>query len=99
MRRGYLIIIVLVLSSLACVLINLVKLVPTAEPTSLPASTPLPVITRTPGPTSEEPTKTPYPTSALDAQLSNEINQIQTQVIEERGLQPNSPCAGGIAFS
>ncbi len=91
MRRGYIVIIVLVLSSLACALINLVKLVPTAESTSLPASTPRPVITRTPGPTSEEPTKTPYPTSALDAQLSNEINLIQTQVVEERGLQPRFP--------
>jgi hypothetical protein len=91
MRRGYVIIIVLVLSSLACVLINLVKLVPTAEPTSLPANTLLPVKTRTPGPTSEEPTKTPYPTSAIDAQLSNEINLIQTQVVEERGLKPKFP--------
>ncbi len=91
MRRGYVIIIVLVLSSLACVLNNLVKLVPTAEPTSLPANTSLPIITRTPGPTSEEPTKTPYPTSALDAQLSNDINQIQTQVVEQRGLQAKFP--------
>ena len=70
MRRGYVTIIVLVLSSLACVFINLINPSPTLIPTSPPASTPIPVITRTPGPTSEEPTKTPYPTSALDAQLS-----------------------------
>ncbi len=91
MRRGYIVIIVLILSSLACALINLVKLVPTVSPTAPLASTPRPVITRTPGPTSEEPTKTPYPTSVLDAQLSTEIDLIQTQVVEERGLQPKHP--------
>ncbi len=40
--------------------------------------------------TTEEPTKTPYPTSVLDAALSTEINLIQTQVVEERGLKATS---------
>jgi hypothetical protein len=42
-------------------------------------------------PTQEEPTKTPYPTSALDSALSSEIDLIQTQVVEERQLQPKYP--------
>jgi len=42
-------------------------------------------------PTQEEPTKTPYPTSVLDAALTSEINLIQSQVIEERQLQSKYP--------
>jgi hypothetical protein len=106
MRRGYVILIVLILSSLACGFIG------TATPIPLPDSTPTGVVspsivtetpapqsdvTQTPGPegtsapTQEEPTKTPYPTSVLDAQMTRQIDQIQSQVIEERGLQPVHP--------
>jgi hypothetical protein len=91
MRRGYVIVIVLVLSSLGCIFINLVPPVPTHTPTSIPAGTQIPTIAGTARPTSEEPTKTPYPTSVLDSQLTSEINLIQTQVIEERSLQPKHP--------
>jgi hypothetical protein len=91
MRRGYLIIIVLILSSLACAFIGLINQAPADTPTAVPISTLIPTVAVTPGPTSEEPTKTPYPTSVLDNQLTSEINQIQTQVVEERGLQPKDP--------
>ncbi|OGN92537.1 MAG: hypothetical protein A2Z71_07315 [Chloroflexi bacterium RBG_13_50_21] len=111
MRRGYLIIIVLVLSSLACVFINLATQAPTPTPTSapagtkiptsapvntqtapsIPASTPTQTLDITAAPTSEEPTSTPYPTSVLDKQMASEINLIQTQVVEERFLQPKHP--------
>lgn len=90
MRRVYLIIIVLILTSLACIFINLAAPVSTRTP-SPPVKTSAPIVSRTPGPTSEEPTKTPYPTSVLDSQLTGEIALIQTQVIEERGLQPKGP--------
>jgi hypothetical protein len=91
MRRGYVIIVVLVLSSLACIFISLANRLPTNTSTAPPAGTQIPTVKVTAGPTSEKPTKTPYPTSALDSQLTNEINLIQTQVIEERGLQPKHP--------
>lgn len=106
MRRCYVMIIVLALSSLACVFINLANQVPTNTPTiappgnQVPTHTPtrtapfgsqVPTVRVTAGPTSEEPTKTPYPTSVIDSQLASEINQIQTQVVEERGLQPKHP--------
>jgi hypothetical protein len=107
MRRGFVIIIFLLISSLACGFFNTATQVPqvatstksqvTASPvhqainTSISASTQPSVTQGTPVPTSEEPTKTPYPTSVLDASLTNEINQIQTQVVEERGLQPDNP--------
>jgi hypothetical protein len=74
----------------------------TAAPTSSSAtqpprstSTPEPAVTEGSAPTatsvSGEPelTKTPYPTSQLDTQMANEVNLIQAQVIEERGLQPS----------
>jgi hypothetical protein len=103
MRRGYVIIILLLFTSLACGLIST-----STTPTNVPTQ-PLPTIapTDTPGikhsgtetpfaevtssaSTQEEPTKTPYPTSALDNSLRNEINLIQTQVVDERGLQPST---------
>jgi hypothetical protein len=62
--------------------------------TQAPSHTPSEqTITKTPPvdvkttPTQEKPTKTPYPTSVLDAQLSQDLDQIQSQVIENRGLQ------------
>jgi hypothetical protein len=106
MRRGYVLIITLLISSLACGFISTATPVPTstnlptkAISTKAPADTPgaEPVSSRTPtaevttSPTQEEPTKTPYPTSVLDTQLATEINLLQTQVIEERGLQPKHP--------
>lgn len=107
MRRGYVIIIFLLLSSLACgffgsatqasqatsspVAQATTSPVPQITGTSKPGATEIPVTQSTAAPTSEEPTKTPYPTSVLDASLTNEINQIQTQVIQERGLQPSHP--------
>lgn len=91
MRRGYLVIIVLILSSLACAFIGLINQAPADTPTAVPLSTLIPTVAGTPRPTSEEPTKTPYPTSVLDNQLTNEINQIQTQVVDERGLQLKYP--------
>jgi hypothetical protein len=91
MRRGYAIIILLVLSTLSCIFINLANPVPTNTPTLVTPGTQIPTVEVTAGPTSEIPTKTPYPTSALDNQLTSEINLIQSQVIEERGLQPKHP--------
>jgi len=106
MRRGYLLIITLLISSLACGFISTATPVPTPNnlptqgiSTKVPTDTPgvEPVSSQTPSaevtttPTQEKPTKTPYPTSVLDAQLTNEINLIQSQVIEERGLQPKHP--------
>ena len=107
MHRGYVLIILLVISSLACGFISTATPVPTRTslptqaistklPTNIPsvepAGTQTPVVDVTATTTQkEEPTKTPYPTSVLDAQLSTEINQIQSQVIEERSLQPKDP--------
>jgi hypothetical protein len=101
MRRGYLSIIILLFTSLAC---GLITKPPT--PTNVPTQ-PLPIIaptnipgvkpagTQTPGAevttatsTQEEPTKTPYPTSVLDSSMTSEISLIQSQVVDERGLQP-----------
>ncbi|PWB53574.1 MAG: hypothetical protein C3F13_09200 [Anaerolineales bacterium] len=91
MKRAYLAIIFLVIASLACVFTSNVTQEPVSLPTTVPAGTLPPTQVKTPRPTSEEPTKTPYPTSQLDASLENEINLIQTQVVEERGLQPKYP--------
>ncbi|MFZ0534627.1 MAG: hypothetical protein WAM09_15740 [Anaerolineales bacterium] len=103
MRQGYAIIVVLLLSSLACGTIStatpvpsptslatqaISTKVPTDTPSQKPASTRTPMAEVTPGPTQEEQTKTPYATSALDSQMTNEIDLIQSQVVEERGLQP-----------
>jgi len=63
----------------------------TAIATTTLSGTPVPTQAMTPEPTSaEEPTSTPYPTSALSPQLSSEINLIQTQVVDERQLQPDA---------
>lgn len=105
MKRGYLIIIFLLLGTLACGAINTVTQAPVNTPTSALANTQRPGSTPTvssshtqagtsavtPAPNTEEPTKTPYPTTVLDAALVNEIDLIQTQVVEERGLQPDHP--------
>ena len=107
MHRGYVIVVFLLLSSLACGFIGTATQVPQASPTtaaqvlpsqiaqgtstSKPANTEAPPVQGTPAPTSEEPTKTPYPTSVLDASLTSEIDQIQSQVVQERGLQPTHP--------
>ncbi len=107
MHRGYVIIIFLLLSSLACGFLGTASTVPQVTPTtaaqvkpsqiaqvtstSKPATTEAPPAQGTPAPTPEEPTKTPYPTSVLDASLTSEIDQIQSQVIQERGLQPTHP--------
>lgn len=106
MRRGYVIIIILILSSLACGFISTVTPVPTGTslptqaistkvttdtPGIQPAGTQAPAAEGTTASTQEEPTKTPYPTSVLDSQMTNEINLIQSQVNEERGLQPKYP--------
>jgi hypothetical protein len=119
MRRGYVVIIFLLLSSLACGLFGTATQAPqdstspasqvpaspasqvtsssasqvTSSPTLQLPSTSQPTVTRpvkqaTSVSTMEEPTKTPYPTSVLDASLTNQVNLIQTQVIEVRGLQP-----------
>lgn len=104
MRRGYVIIVFLLFSSAACGLVNNVTTAPTPSsvptqplPTIAPTDTPVvqPVSTQIPTAqitttaTQEEPTKTPYPTSVLDNAMTNEINLIQSQVIDERGLQPS----------
>jgi hypothetical protein len=106
MRRGYAIIIILLFSSLACGIINTVTPVPTPTslpsqtistkvpthtPGVEPAATQSPAAEVTAAPTQEEPTKTPYPTSVLDNQMTTDINLIQTQVSEERGLQSKHP--------
>jgi hypothetical protein len=103
MRRGYAIIILLLSTSLACGLIStstaptsvptqpLPTLAPTNTPGVKPSETETPIAeTTSAATTQEEPTKTPYPTSALDNALHKEIDLIQTQVVDERGLQPRS---------
>ena len=106
MHRGYILIIVLILSSIACGLVGtaspsstLTSLpseaistqAPTDTPSVNPAATQTPVVEATTATAQEEQTKVPYPTSVLDAQMTNQIKQIQSQVIEERGLQPRFP--------
>ena len=106
MHRGYIILIVLILSSLACGFVGTTTPVPThtslpteADSTQIPTDIPFaePAVTQTPvdkstsAPTKQEQTKTPYPTSVLDTRMTTQINQIQSQVIEERGLQPEYP--------
>jgi hypothetical protein len=106
MNRGYIVIAILVLSSIACALFSTATQAPSvtslpteAISTKVPSGTPTtglsgtqtPAADTTAAPTQEEPTKTPYPTSVLDAQMSQDVSQIQSQVIEERGLQPNNP--------
>src|SRR4030042_58544 len=106
MHRGYLVLVLLILSSLACGLIGKSSSSPTQEShpteavsTKVPSETPsvessitpIPSAGTTTASTQEEQTATPYPTSALDAQMTNQINEIQSQVMEERGLQPKFP--------
>ncbi len=103
MRRYFLIIFILALSSLACSLIT--QTTPASTPLPQPSqtsgsavisntSTPEPAGSQTPVPqgtseaTKEEPTKTPYPTSVLDSSMRDVINLIQTQVVNERTLKP-----------
>ena len=106
MHRGYIVLILLILSSLACGLISTAtpvspetslptKVVSTPAPSETPSAKPddtqVPAAENSSSPTQEEQPKTPYPTSVLDAQLTRQINQIQSEVIEERGLQPENP--------
>jgi hypothetical protein len=115
MKRGYLVLIIFLLGTLACGTVSSVTQTVQNTATTAPVSTQAPVntptgqavSTKTPtpqagiteaptamvtaGPTTEEPTKTPYPTSVLAASLLQEIDLIQTQVVEERGLKPTHP--------
>jgi hypothetical protein len=102
MRRIFVFIVVLMVSSLACNLFNQVTpvstfavlptqsvetKVPTGTPSAVPVGTAAPSLQAITTSTPEEPTKTPYPTSALNNQMKVEINQIQSQVVQERGLE------------
>ncbi len=105
MHRGYALIVLLLVGSLACGVVSTVtpspsstsipptqsaaRLPPTGTATSLPAATQgqAGASTATPASTAER-TKTPYPTSVLDNAMSAEINLIQSQVIQSRGLKP-----------
>ena len=106
MHRMYVIIAILLITTLACSIVNTVTPVstpsavstqsletqpPTNTPVATSAGTQAPSSKLTTTPTQEEPTKTPYPTSVLDSQMTTEINLIQSQVVQERGLQPKSP--------
>jgi hypothetical protein len=105
MRRNVLFIAILIISTVACGLVN--KATPTPTPTIPPTQpvattsatgTPTVSLVSTQSPesqatsttTPEEPTITPYPTSVLDPSMKSEIDKIQTQVVEERGLQPKN---------
>jgi hypothetical protein len=103
MRRILLLAMLILVSSLACNLFNRATPVstPSALPTQLvntqaptatskvvPVGTQAPPMQGAATSTVEEPTKTPYPTSVLDNQMKDEINRIQSQVIQERDLQP-----------
>jgi hypothetical protein len=106
MHRGYVALTVLILSSLACGVVGTATPVATRGSTPVEVVS-TPIVTQTPpaqtaatqipgaggtsAPTQEEQTKTPYPTSVLDNQMTRQIDQIQSQVIEERGLQPIHP--------
>jgi Zn-dependent peptidase ImmA (M78 family) len=89
-RRYFIILSGFILLMSACTALTNPTQSPASIPTSAPIGTLAPTLVVTPGPTSEESTKTPYPTSQLNAQLASEINLIQTQVVEERQLQPNA---------
>ncbi|OGO63557.1 MAG: hypothetical protein A2029_11805 [Chloroflexi bacterium RBG_19FT_COMBO_47_9] len=106
MHRGYLVLVLLILSSLACGLIGkstpnptqgsrpteaMSTQVPSKTPSVEPSNTPIPSADITAAPTKVEQTKTPFPTSALDSLMTDQIDEIQSQVIEERGLQPKFP--------
>jgi hypothetical protein len=91
MKRVYFAVILLILASVSCVFIGSSTQAPGSLPPTAPIGTLPPTAVRTPRPTSEEPTKTPYPTSVLDSSLQSELNLIQTQVVEERGLHPKYP--------
>jgi len=106
MHRGYVVLVILILSSLACGFVGTATPIPPRDSTpikgiSTPITTDTPsvqsAVTQTPSPggtsapTQEEQTKTPYPTSVLDSQMTRQIDQIQSQVIKERGLQPVHP--------
>jgi hypothetical protein len=105
MRRILLIVIFILVSSLACNLLN--RTTPVSLPTVLstlsvntlpptttskaePGGTQAPSTQVVATGTIEGPTKTPYPTSVLDNQMKDEINRIQSQVIQERELQPKT---------
>ena len=103
MHRGIVALTVLILSSLACGVVGTatpittlvstpIEVVSTPTNTQNPSihstATQIPDAAGTSAPTEEEQTKTPYPTSVLDNQMTRQIDQIQSQVIEERGLQP-----------
>lgn len=97
MQRKYLFIAILVILTQACGLvktptpINTLVVLPTQAITStlspVSAGTQAPTQQATVSPTKEEPTNTPYPTSVLDTAMKDEIDLIQSQVIQERGLQ------------
>jgi hypothetical protein len=104
MKRGYIIVLVLIFSALACGIPSTATQVPTEtshpvvtvtvqSPSSTATIPVVPNVTATPvnTPTPEKPTKTPYPTSVLDPQMSSDISQIQSQVVSERGLQQDNP--------
>jgi hypothetical protein len=105
MRRYYLFFIILIISLMACGQKNTATPLPTpsnlptrpiSTPTTIgtytavPTSTQAAITQATPSPAHEEPTTTPYPTSVLTTQLKDEIDLIQSQVVQERGLQPKN---------
>ncbi len=108
MRRNYIFFIILILSSFACSLIKPTTPVsiPTNLPTQpvstqvtpgtvtiAPSETQAPISRATGTTTPEEPTPTPYPTSVLNSQMKDEIDLIQSQVVQERELQPKNQVA------
>ncbi len=60
----------------------------TATSPAISAGTQPPATQPTASTTQEEPTHTPYPTSVVDPAMKTEIDLIQSQVVQERGLQP-----------
>jgi hypothetical protein len=103
MHRNYLFVCLIIISLSACTLINTNTQAPTpsslpsqiigtpvhaSSSTATPPGTQAPLSQATVSPTQEEPTSTPYPTSVLDQSMKDEIDLIQSQVVQERGLQP-----------
>src|SRR4030042_1963131 len=106
MDRCFLVLVLLILSSLACGLIGkstpnptqgsrpteaMSTQGPSKTPSVEPSNTPIPSADITAAPTKVEQTKTPLPAPALDSLMTDQIDEIQSQVIEERGLQPKFP--------
>jgi hypothetical protein len=96
MRHIHFIVVILLLASLACSVIS-PSATPTQPPQRIPSSptapapatdTPLPATQEATPSTTGEPQVSPAPTQVLPPEINMQMNAIQQQVIDLRGLQP-----------